>query len=81
MFHKFGFKNKNQMNKVNAAKKAVEKWQQRGRAAVVVDPAAGTVSGVDDPCSLTKSKLQHLSRVSVLFLIVVGEVDSGRNGG
>lgn len=56
-------KNKNQASKVNAARKAVEKWQQEGRAAVVVDPTAETESGVDDPCSLTQSKLQHLAKV------------------
>lgn len=48
---------------MNAARKAVEKWQQEGRAAVVVDPTAETESGVDDPCSLTQSKLQHLAMV------------------
>lgn len=56
-------KNKNQASKVNAARKAVEKWQHEGRAAVVVDPTAETESGVDDPCSLTQSKLQHLAMV------------------
>lgn len=56
-------KNKNQASKVNAARKAVEKWQHEGRAAVVVDPTAETESGVDDPCSLTQSKLQHLAKV------------------
>lgn len=56
-------KNKNQASKVNAARKAVEKWQHEGRAAVVVDPTAKTESGVDDPCSLTQSKLQHLAKV------------------
>lgn len=60
-------RNKNQASKVNAARKAVEKWQHEGRAAVVVDPTAETESGVDDPCSLTQSKLQHLAKMVQIF--------------
>lgn len=51
------------MKKVNAAKKAVNQWQQEGRASVVVDQMSGTENEVDDPCKLTQSKLQHLTKV------------------
>uniref|UniRef100_K1PRM0 Integrator complex subunit 9 n=1 Tax=Magallana gigas TaxID=29159 RepID=K1PRM0_MAGGI len=60
-------RNKNQASKVNAARKAVEKWQHEGREGVVVDPTAETESGVDDPCSLTQSKLQHLAMMLQIF--------------
>ncbi|XP_061164855.1 uncharacterized protein LOC133173822 [Saccostrea echinata] len=60
-------RNKNQTKKVNAARKAVEQWQQEGRAAVVVDPVTESGCGVDDPCVLTNSKLQHLTKMIKTF--------------